>query len=96
MTLGTISRTNSSNFGATSTFNEVTPVILPLGRLRLATSPAATGSAAISKTIGIDLVAAGGAVLPDRRQLLPEEGSPCWITLGQRETGENAKQSQTP
>jgi hypothetical protein len=36
---GTISCSSSRSFGATSTFNEVTPVILPPGRLRLATTP---------------------------------------------------------
>ena len=36
---GTSSCSSSSRFGATSTFNEVTPVRLPPGRFRLATSP---------------------------------------------------------
>jgi hypothetical protein len=47
-----------------STFNDVTPVMLPPGRLRLGTSPAATGSAPVSKTIGIVVVAAFTASAP--------------------------------
>ena len=39
----------------------VTPVTLPPGRLRLATSPSSTGSAAVSKTIGMVVVAAFAA-----------------------------------
>jgi DNA-binding beta-propeller fold protein YncE len=39
----------------------LTPVILPPGRLRLATRPALTGSAPLTKTIGIDDVAAFAA-----------------------------------
>ena len=37
--VGTNSCSSSSCFGTSSTFNEVTPVILPPGRPRLATSP---------------------------------------------------------
>ena len=37
---------------------EVTPVILPSGRLRLFTKPSCTGSSPVTKTIGIVLVAA--------------------------------------
>ena len=37
---------------------ELTPVILPPGRLRLATSPALTGSSPLLKTIGMVVVAA--------------------------------------
>src|SRR5262245_60526232 len=40
---------------------KVTPVTLPLGRLRLLTSPGATGSPPIANTIGIDVVAAFAA-----------------------------------
>ena len=56
--VGTNSCSSSSCFGTSSTFNEVTPVILPPGRLRLATSPSWTGSSAIWKTVGIVVVAA--------------------------------------
>src|SRR5260221_658623 len=59
--VGTNSCSSSSCFGPSSTFTEVTPVILPPGRLRLATSPSWTGSSAIWKTIGIVVVAAKAA-----------------------------------
>ena len=49
---------HSSRFGAISTFKLVTPVRLPPGRFRLATSPILTGSVAIAKTIGMVTVAA--------------------------------------
>ena len=39
----------------------LTPVMLPLGRLRFATKPSATGSAAAVNTIGIVEVAAFAA-----------------------------------
>ena len=44
--VGTSSCSSSSRFGPSSTFNVVTPVRLPPGRFRLATSPTSTGSAA--------------------------------------------------
>ena len=44
------------------TFALVTPVTLPPGRLRLATSPSRTGSEAISKTIGMVVAAAFAAI----------------------------------
>ena len=50
--VGISSRSSSSRFGPSSAFKLVTPVTLPPGRLRLATSPVSTGSAPISKTIG--------------------------------------------
>src|SRR5262249_34405341 len=55
---GSSSCSNSSLFGATPMFRFVTPVTLPPGRLRLATSPTSTGSAPIPKTIGMLAVAA--------------------------------------
>ena len=58
---GMSSRNNSNCFGPTSTPKEATPVILPPGRFRLATSSTATGSAAVTKTIGIVAVAAFAA-----------------------------------
>jgi hypothetical protein len=66
--LGTTSRRISSRFGVTCTFKLVTPVRLPPGRARLPTSPVATGSAPISKTIGIvgvaDLAASAAGAPP--------------------------------
>src|SRR5262245_27452633 len=59
--VGTSSRSTSSCFGASSTVRVATPVRLPPGRLRLATSPSATGSPAVTKTIGIVVVAAFAA-----------------------------------
>src|SRR5215471_16188168 len=52
VTVGSSSRNSSSRFGAISTPKLVTPVTLPPGRLRLATSPTATGSVATLNTIG--------------------------------------------
>ena len=61
VTEGSSSCISSSRFGATSTFRLVTPVTLPPGRLRQATSPRSTGSPPIPKTIGIVAVAAFAA-----------------------------------
>jgi hypothetical protein len=49
---------NSSRFAINSLMNRVTPVMLLLGRLRLATTPNLTTSSPITKTIGIVDVAA--------------------------------------
>src|SRR6516164_7270070 len=43
---------------ATSSFNWVAPVMLPLGRLSLSTSPSLIGSPPVWNTIGITVVAA--------------------------------------
>ena len=59
--LGTTSCSSSSRFGPTSTFKLVTPVTLPPGRFRLATSPTLTGSVAAEKTIGSVVVSAFAA-----------------------------------
>ena len=64
---GSSSCSNSSLFGVDSSDVWVMPVTLPPGRLRLATSPIWTGSAAVSKTIGIvvvDAFAASAAGVP--------------------------------
>ena len=53
LVVGCSSRSASSRFGTISTFNVITPVRLPPGRLRLATSPTSTGSVPSMKTIGI-------------------------------------------
>jgi hypothetical protein len=55
---GTNSCSSCNCLGPTSTFNVVTPVRFPPGRLRLLTSPTSTGSTAVAKTIGIVAVAA--------------------------------------
>ena len=54
---GTSSRSSSSRFGSSSPSNAVTPVRLPLGRLRLVTIPSLIGSPPIWKTMGIVVVA---------------------------------------
>jgi hypothetical protein len=59
--VGTNWCSSSSCFAPTSTLRLVTPVRLLPGRFRLATSPTATGSNPISKTIGIVAVAAFAA-----------------------------------
>jgi hypothetical protein len=45
-------------FCASSATKEFTPVILPPGRLKLATRPSLTGSSPVRKTIGMVAVAA--------------------------------------
>src|SRR6516225_8205086 len=55
---GTSSVNTSSCFCPNSTASAVTPVMLPPGRLRLETSPAAIGSPPVTKTTGIVAVAA--------------------------------------
>jgi hypothetical protein len=62
--VGSSSCASSSRFGITSTLDDVTPVTLPPGRLRLATRPICTGSPAIVKTIGTVVVAAFAATFP--------------------------------
>ena len=44
---GSNSCSTSSRFGSSSVFSNVTPVMLPPGRLRLATSPCWTGSSEV-------------------------------------------------
>ena len=77
--VGTSSRSSSSRFGPSSVFKFATPVTLPPGRARLATSPATTGSDPIWKTMGIVAVAAFAAsaagVLP-AQQLHSLDGEP--------------------
>src|ERR1035437_1365575 len=63
---GTTSCNNSKRFGLTSPLSDVAPVMFPPGLLRLATNPEATGSAPISKTIGIVDVAALAANAPGK------------------------------
>jgi len=55
---GIISCSSSSRFGETSRLVWVIPVILLPGSFKLATRPSWTGSAPVSKIIGIVLVAA--------------------------------------
>jgi hypothetical protein len=58
---GTRSTSSSNRFASKGPVSKVTPVMLPSGRLRLATRPAFTGSAPTSNTIGIVEVAAFAA-----------------------------------
>src|SRR5262249_26972400 len=60
-----VSLSNSSRLPANTAEILVTPVMFPPGRARLSTSPAAMGSAEITKTIGIVLVAFLAARAPD-------------------------------
>src|SRR5262245_5366004 len=57
VTRGAISLSNPSHFPPMSYAKLVNPVALPLGRPRLSTSPAPTGSGTIVKTIGMVRVA---------------------------------------
>jgi len=61
---GTSSCRSWSCFDPTSTPRVVTPVTLPPGRGRLATSPSLTGSTPVAKTIGIVVVNAFAASAP--------------------------------
>src|SRR5205823_4485158 len=61
---GTSSCSNCRRFPDSSIFIELIPVTLPPGRLKLATRPIWTGSAADTKTIGIVAVAALAASGP--------------------------------
>src|SRR5262249_23511369 len=54
---GTKRWNRSNRFADNKLLRKVAPVILPPGRLRLATSPSLTGSLPRLKTIGIDVVA---------------------------------------
>ena len=78
--LGTTSCNSSSRFGPSEEFNENTPVILPPGRLRLATRPPLTGSMSpMAKTIGsavVSALAAKAEHYPRPRQLWPRDASP--------------------
>ena len=57
LTEGSKSRRIPSRFATSSALSKVAPVMFPPGRLKLATRPIATGSAALMKTIGIVVVA---------------------------------------
>src|SRR5262249_28664998 len=59
---GTNWSNKSSCFAPTSLARKVTPVALPPGRLRLATSPSLTGSPPLAKTTGNAVVAALAAI----------------------------------
>jgi hypothetical protein len=56
--LGTSSHRSPSRLLSSSVFMEVIPVMLPPGRLKLATRPSSTGSPPFRNTIGIVFVAA--------------------------------------
>jgi hypothetical protein len=62
--LGTISCNSPSLFASSPWVKKYIPVMLPPGRLRLATRPSATGSPPIPKTIGIVAVACFAASAP--------------------------------
>ena len=61
---GSSSCNSPSCFGPSAPVMEMTPVTLPPGRLRLATSPTLTGSTPVLKTTGIVVVAALAASDP--------------------------------
>ena len=63
--VGTISCRSSNRFAPSSTFNKLTPVRLPPGWLRLATSPSFMGSPPTSKTMGTVVV---GVLCSDGRR----------------------------
>ena len=60
--LGTSWRSSSSRFVPNSPPKKTTPVTLPPGRLRLATTPSLTGSPPVANTIGTVFVAALAAI----------------------------------
>jgi hypothetical protein len=59
--LGTSSLSNSIRLAISGLVKKLIPVTLPPGRLRLCTRPARTGSAPLTKTIGMVWVAAMAA-----------------------------------
>ena len=77
---GTNSRSSSSRFAPSSRSSGVTPVMLPPGRVKLATRPSLTGSSGV-KTIGIVAVAAfaasaeGAAGRDDHGHLTPHQSA---------------------
>jgi len=88
-------RAISSRFSDISTFKVVTPVRLPPGRLRLATSRNSTGSAPVKNTMGIVAAAAFAAMaaevalpvaitLPDGQPARPP--APAGGRIGSRPT----------
>ena len=60
--LGANSCSRANRFGPSSALNQLTPVTLPPGRLRLATKPYLRGSSLLVNTMGIVLVAALAAI----------------------------------
>jgi len=56
--VGIKSCSSPTRFDTNSELSWVTPVMLPVGRLRLLTRPSVIGSPAVSKTIGMSAVAA--------------------------------------
>src|SRR5262249_40706707 len=67
LAVGSNCKRRLSRLGAASVYDAVTPVILPPGRLRLATKPSLTGSPAMPKRIGmleVAFLAAGSDRLP--------------------------------
>jgi hypothetical protein len=68
--VGTNSDKSANRFGPTWLFSDVTPVIFPPGMAKLGTSPVATGSVPVSKTIGIVVVAAFAASAAGPRRSL--------------------------
>jgi hypothetical protein len=86
--VGTNWCSSSSRFGPSSALNQLTPVTLPPGRLRLATRPYLRGSSLLVKTIGIVLVAAlatiAGSVPPvanHSHPTLDEIGREHWQSI---------------
>jgi hypothetical protein len=77
---GNSSCSNSSRFGTTSAFKEVTPGTLLPGRFRLATSPTRTGSSPVWNTIGIVVVTAFAA---RAGELPPNRGNHGHLTPNQ-------------
>jgi NAD(P)-dependent dehydrogenase (short-subunit alcohol dehydrogenase family) len=71
------------SFGPTSTANTLTPVRLPPGRFRLATSPICTGSLIVVKTIGIVAVAAFAACAAGVVNAAIA-ATPCWVRSAAR------------
>src|SRR5215472_144413 len=59
---GSSSRSSPNRFASNATVQKLTPVALPPGRLKLATSPSFTGSEPVKKTIGMIEVAFFAAI----------------------------------
>ena len=92
--LGTVSLSSSNRLPANTAPMSVNPVTFPPGRGRLSTSPAATGSTPLKKTMGIVLVAflaTRASLIPGRdqyvnfetEQLISEAGEPVELVISE-------------
>src|SRR5215510_12364441 len=82
--LGINWRSSSSRFVTDALERKLTPVVLPPGRLRLATRPLMTGSLPVTNTIGTVVVAALAA---SAEGVFPTIRATCWRTKSATRAG---------